>query len=302
MSGAISGSGWDAIARPQSSDVSNRARRDHGARIRIMITYCWRHGRLPNLNMPTRFTELVQNRKLHDRDVRLPTFADKVQVKDIVARTLGSEWIIPTLWSGTSLPLTPQWPMPFVVKSRHGCNQRAFVRDGQEDWQAIRRTAHRWLTHTYGEWLDEWLYSQIPKGLLVEPFVGTAGVLPIDYKFYVFGGKVEFIQIHLEREHAHRWIALDRNWNRVSAPSRDRDPKKPHTLAAMIEAAEHLGREFDFVRADFYDAGGAPLFGELTFYPGSGLDPFNPDTLDEAMGTLWRSAMGLPTSSRQAKS
>ena len=45
--------------------------------------------------------------------------------------------------------------------------------------------------------------------------------------------------------------------------------KPPQHLDRMIEAAESIGREFDFVRVDLYDLPDHPRFGELTFYPGS---------------------------------
>jgi hypothetical protein len=189
------------------------------------------------------------------------------------------------------LPAAPDWPLPFVVKSRHGCNQRVFVRDGDEDWAHIRRRASRWMRRPYGKWLDEWLYRDIELGLLVEPFVGVEGELPIDYKLYVFGGRVEYVQVHIRRERAHRWIILDRDWRRVSAPGTDPDPAMPLSLSAMIEAAEQLGRSMDFVRIDFYEVRGRPLFGEMTFYPGSGLDAFNPVALDADMGARWLAAV-----------
>lgn len=123
-----------------------------------------------------------------------------------------------------TLPSNPEWPTPFVVKSRHGCNQIAFVRTGDENWPDIRSRAHRWLKSTYGVWLGEWLYGKIQKGVLVEPFIGCVDRLPIDYTFYVFGGHVEYIQVHLNREHAHRWILFDRSWPRVSSLTADPDP------------------------------------------------------------------------------
>ena len=58
----------------------------------------------------------------------------------------------------------------------------------------------------------------------------------------------------------------------------------------MVSAAAALARGHEFVRVDFYEAGGRPLFGELTFYPGSGLDPFDPVALDRVMGEHWRRA------------
>ena len=258
-------------------------------RSRIALTYRWRHGRWPSWAAPTLFTELVQRRKLLDRDQRLPLCADKVAVKDMVAATLGSDWVTPTLWHGEHPPAAAPWPRPFVIKARHGCNQMLVVREG-DDWAVARRRAARWTRRAYGVWLDEWLYRHIPRGLLVEPFVGGGDALPIDWKFYVFGGRVEFVQVHLDRGGRHRWIVLDRAWRRVSAPTTDADPRPPASLARMIEAAEMLARPFSFVRVDLYDVGGQPRFGELTFYPGSGLDPFDPPSLNGRMGAHWLAA------------
>lgn len=257
-------------------------------RVRIILTYFWRHGRLPDLADPQRFTEHVQFRKLHDHDMRMPPLADKLAAKQIVADSIGPEWIIPTLWHGEELPLQPGWPTPFVVKARHGCNQTAFVVDGA-DWQKVRRKTRRWMAREYGIWLDEWIYRHIPRGLLVEPYVGDCRALPVDYKFYVFGGRVELVQVHLDRAGRHRWMLFDRNWRRMSSPTSD-NPSPPCSLARMIEASEELGRNFDFVRVDLYEIGGEPRFGETSFYPGSGLDPFDPPSLDAVIGEHWTQA------------
>ncbi len=192
---------------------------------------------------------------------------------------------LPRLWSGA-----------VVIKARHGCNQTIFLWPESPISDRTRAEAHRWLTHSYGYWLDEPVYAHIPRGLLVEPFVGTVKCPPIDYKFYVFGGRAEYIQVHLDRGGHHRWIIFDRQWRRVSAPSRDPDPIRPVKFDQMVEAAEELGRDFDFVRVDLYQVDGRPLFGEMTFYPGSGLDSFDPVTLDQEMGEHWlrnRCALGL---------
>ena len=261
------------------------------ARWRIALTYRFRHGRWPDLDNPQTFTELVQARKLAGVDAAMSRMADKVTAKRIVAAELASDWIIPTLWSGTDLPAMPEWRAPFVVKARHGCNQTAFVLDDSADWAAIRRRAARWMRSAYGYWLDEEIYAAIPRGLIVEPFVGAPPVLPVDYKFYVFGGRVEYVQIHLGRGGRHRWILLDRQWRRVSAASADADPPHPVSLARMIAAAETLAAERDFLRVDLYEIDGRPLFGEMTFYPGSGLDRFDPVSLDSTLGAHWLRAL-----------
>lgn len=257
------------------------------ARWRISLTYWWRHRRWPDLDTPATFTELVQTRKLAGADREMAQMADKLIAKRLVTERLGAEWVIPTLWQGTVLPDAPLWPTPFVVKARHGCNQSAFVFSDAVDWAAVRRRSARWMRSRYGYWLDEALYADIPRGLIVEPFVGAAPTLPIDYKFYVFGGRVAYVQVHLGRGERHRWILLDRQWRRVSALTHDPDPIRPATLGRMIAAAERLGTGRDFVRVDLYEIDDQPKFGEITFYPGSGLDRFDPVALDAVLGEAW---------------
>lgn len=189
--------------------------------------------------------------------------------------------------------------MPFVVKSRHGCGDFRVVSDATS-YRDARRHSARWVTRQYGRWLDEWLYKKIERGLLVEPFLGCGRDLPIDYKLFVFGGTVRYVQVHIERAQNHRWMVFDLNWQRVSPPTCDPDPTRPVTLDQMIGAAEELGKEFDFVRADFYEIDGRAVFGELTFYPGSGLERVDPVTLDATMGMLWSDARRIRKRSEPA--
>lgn len=261
-------------------------------RVRIGLTYLWRHHRLADLETPQRFTELVQLRKLFDRDPDLPRLSDKVLVKARVAEALGAEWCVPTLWSGTSLPPAPCFAPPAVVKSRHGCNQFAFLRipPTGDEWSRLRRRAAGWTARPYGEWLDEWLYRDIPRGLLAEPMIGDGGALPTDYKIYVFGGRATHVQVHLDREHRHRWVLHDRHWRPLARDPSDR-PAPPSSLSAMLDAAERLAANLSFARVDFYEDRGRPLFGEFSFYPGSGLDPFEEDWIDFELGSLWRAAL-----------
>jgi hypothetical protein len=261
-----------------------RTERDLAALARIHLSYFWRHGRMPSLNDPQRFTELVQLRKLHDRDPRMPLMADKVEIKAFVTKRLGHDWVIPTLWSGAILPSDLRFDRPVIVKSRHGCNQAVVVRsDG--DWTRAVHRSRKWMAGLYGGWLDEWLYRHIPRGLLVEPFIGAAVSLPTDYKVYVFHGQATHIQGHVDRATRHRWVLHDRDWCKLSRAGPT--IARPSALSDMIAAAEELARGFEFARVDFYQPERQPLFGEITFYPGSGLDPFDPPELDFELGRLW---------------
>ena len=113
---------------------------------------------------------------------------------------------------------------------RHGSNQSAFVRTGREDWAAIRAAARQWLRRSYGVLLDEWLYRHVPRGIIVEPFIGTAGVLPIDYKIYVFGGRAACVKVDCDREQGHWRAIYDLDWKAIWAPPGWQDPPPPASL------------------------------------------------------------------------
>jgi hypothetical protein len=265
------------------------------ARQRIRLCYLWRHGRLPELDSPQRFTELVQLRKLTDGDPRMTRCLDKLEGKAIAEHTLGREWIVPTLWSGQALPDANPFGVPAIVKARHGCNQNAVLREmpAPSEWQALRRRTRGWTERPYGIWLDEPAYRDIPRGLIAERLLGNGGALPDDYKVYVFGGVATHVQVHLEREHSHRWVLCDRGGRPLVEPT-EGPPPLPSSLSDMLDAAERLAAGFSFARVDFYEVAGRPLFGEYSFYPGSGLDPFAADWIDFELGDLWRAALGDP--------
>jgi len=246
-------------------------------------------GRRPNLFSPQTFTEWVQHRKVFDRDPRLPLRADKVLVKDFVASKIGAEHVIPTLWHGTQLPPREQrpWPRPFVLKANHASGWNHFVRsECEHDWDRIEQSADEWMASTYGVYDGEWLYSRIAPQLLVEPFIGRAGVLPIDYKFWVFRGQVRCVQVDFarEREHEHRRVMLDADWRQLSVrhgyPLAECPVDRPASLERMKAFAELLAEDFSFARVDFYEIAGRPLFGEMTFYPASGYKCFEPASFD----------------------
>jgi hypothetical protein len=87
---------------------------------RVALLYAWRHKRLPDLVDPTRFTEFVQLRKLTDRSPVQRLLMDKLAAKRIAAERLGARWIVPTLWQGKTLPRLIQFPVPAIIKARHG--------------------------------------------------------------------------------------------------------------------------------------------------------------------------------------
>lgn len=251
-------------------------------------------GRYPNLLHPKTFNEKVQWRKLFERDSRLPRLADKVVVKDFVRERIGSDFLIPTLWHGKCLPprSSRNWPLPFVIKANHGSGWNIFVRNDAEcDWDKIESTVNAWMESVHASHLGEWLYRMIPPQIQIEPYLGEANVLPIDYKLWTIGGKVHFIEVITGRGVCPKQVFFDRNWVRQSfincyVPNQE-VIARPSSLEEMIRAAEALAFDISMVRVDFYEINSRPYFGEMTFYPASGYDAFDPPELDLEIGKLW---------------
>ena len=244
----------------------------------------------------TGFSEKIYFRKIWDRNPEMSRMADKVLVKEIVRSRIGDRYVIPTLWNGTdmsSLRTTMKsLTEPFVVKANHGSGWNIFVRNAAErKYEEIVEKCRAWLSQTYGRTRGEWLYSGIEPQILIEPYISGLSGLPIDYKFFVFSGKAHYIQIDTDRETNHKRCFYDTSWTKQSFelgfPLEPAEIERPASLDEMIHAAESLVRDFSFARVDFYEIEGVPLFGETTFYPGSGLEKFTPTHWNERLGQLW---------------
>ena len=76
--------------------------------------------------------------------------------------------------------------MPFVIKANNGSGTNLFVRSATEcEWDRIEAATQRWMSTPYSRRFREWPYELVQPCLLVEPFIGSDGVLPPDYKIYV---------------------------------------------------------------------------------------------------------------------
>jgi hypothetical protein len=258
-------------------------------------SYAAHFGHSPRFLFAKTFNDKIQRYKILDRDPRMPLRADKVLVKDFVTEKLGPGWTTPTLWHGASLPPLHEriWPLPFVLKANHGSGMNIFIRSANElNWPQIETLCANWLSTDYGDGWGEWHYSKIERQLLVEPFIGSAASLPIDYKFWTFQGGVELIEVDTDRERQHKRVMFDRKWKRlpftIDYPLEERHIDQPQSLERMIAAAETLSEEMSFVRVDFYEIDETPRFGEMTFCPKDGVGRFDPPEYDAIVGELWR--------------
>jgi hypothetical protein len=253
------------------------------------LLYREAHGRWPRGRAPRTFTEKINWRVVNDRRPMIGRLGDKLAMKDDAAASCPDLRIPRVLWAGSDLAEISRLALPerWVLKPNHA-TMRVQLGAGPPDVEALREVTAGWLDEPLYRDRGEWIYSQARRLLLVEEFLGAELA---DYKFLVFGGRVRLVQVDTGRHgtrHARRlytpdWVPLpvvDPHMAMAAAAP------PPSSLGTMTAVAEALGRDFDFIRVDLYDVDGVVWFGELTPYPGGGLDPFDPG-LDRLLGGWW---------------
>jgi hypothetical protein len=254
------------------------------------------HGSFPRIIYPVTFSEKVLCRVLFDRRPLLTQITDKASVRFYVESRLGRQ-ILPQLYHLTDNPDTipfDELPDKFVVKPTHASGWVRFVTDKSTlDRTSLLKTCHDWLKRSYYKESHERIYKLIKPRIIVEEFIDDHGAeAPTDYKMFVFGGTVELIQIDVGRFSHHRERLYTPAWEKIDAhfdlEDIAGDMPPPVHLQGMIAAAETLGKDWDFIRVDFYDTGERIYFGELTVAPGRGCVRIHPKEFNRYLGSLWK--------------
>jgi hypothetical protein len=261
----------------------------------VNLMYFRTFRRLPNLRHPRTFSEKIAWRKLYQHNPRFPIFSDKIAVKAEIAKLIGEQHIIETLWVGSNpegIPFDSLKP-PYVIKVNHSCGGNVFIRTAQDiKRDEIVASMRKQLGFSHGHRFREWGYLGIPRKVMVERMVGMPGDDGReDYKFFTYHGRVHFILLDRDRVRGHTRNYYDREWNLLPVkreyPPTSEPVCRPASLGEMINLAEKIGAEFDFVRVDLYSPPQGILFGETTFYPAAGLGPFVPKEWDNRFGEPW---------------
>jgi len=266
-------------------------------KLRLHVLYIRRFRSMLNLVKPVTFNEKIQVKKLLDRDPLLTIAADKLASKHYVKKIVPELYIPKTIWSGSSVSEIDKLnigklPSDYVFKANHTSQTIEIIRSSNHlSISYMKKLAKSWLKHDQSGSLGEWAYLNIPRKIFIEEFLDFEGEAPDDYKFFVYRGKVYFIQLDSSRFTDHRRNMFDRNWIDLgfeySYPRKVPSPTRPVFLDKMIDYAEKIGREFDFVRVDFYFYQGKVAFGELTIYPGAGFERFPSKEWDIEFGRYW---------------
>lgn len=262
---------------------------------KIISLYKSYSGRVPNLDTPLLFSEKLQAIKLdHEKSSLMKEFACKYKCRDALANK-GLEKILIKLLYVTDKPLDIRMlnlPKRYVIKASHGSGWNIIKssEDRELNWFWVKVLTWVWLKSNIF-WLGrEPSYKNLKPFIIIEEYLeNTQGNL-LDYKLHFFNGKFEFVQINSGRNGqtpVQNFYDIDFKllpFYKDIKSNPDVVIEKPVLFDKMMEIGSELSEPFDYVRVDFYEVSGKLYFGEMTFFPHSGLPDFRPVEYDEFYG------------------
>lgn len=225
--------------------------------------------------------EKLQWLKLYNRKEEYRTLVDKVKVKDVVAKNVGSEYVVPLIgvWDSFDEIDFDKLPDQFVLKTNHsgGNTGVVIVSDKSKfDKAEAKRKLESSLKDDVYKWFREWPYKGMEKKIFAEEYLGSDLV---DYKFYCFDGYADCVLLCIDRQvGSPKFYFFDKDWNLCRYNKRGKEAPegftlpKPEGIDKMFALASQMSKGMPFVRMDFFDVNGKIYFGEYTFFPASGYD------------------------------
>jgi len=259
----------------------------------LKMMYQVNMGKKLNLKNPVTYNEKLNWLKLYDRKTIYTKMADKYEVRDIVSRKLGEEFLIPLLgvWEKAEDIDFSSLPKQFVLKCTHDSESVVICKDKREFDQekAIKKLSEA-LKKNYYYYSREWTYKNIKPRIIAEKYMEDSidGELR-DYKFFCFDGIPKALFVATDRGIGEtKFDYFDLNFKHLDLvqhyPNAAQPIRKPANFDRMLEFSKILSAGIPHVRVDFYEVDGKLYFGELTFYHFGGYMPFEPESWDYVFG------------------
>ena len=165
------------------------------------------------------------------------------------------------------------------------------------DVEVVKQGLREGLKENYYLHGREWPYKNVPKRIIAEKYMADDSIENrgglTDYKFYCFNGKAYKVMLCLDRNTGNtKFYSFDKQWNLlrhnkmgIAAP-KDFTLPKPAKMDEMFNLAERLSQDIPLLRVDLYYVNGRIYFGEMTFFPDSGLDANIIREIDELYGSM----------------
>lgn len=250
-----------------------------------------------NLDNPRTFNEKLQWLKLESKNhPEYTQMVDKVTAKDYVASIIGEEYIIPTfgVWNDVESIEFDALPNQFVIKSTGDSGGVVICKDKSKfDIASAKAKLKKRLGRNYSRLKKEFPYNNVKPRIIAEAYMEDESGELQDYKIHNFNGQPKFTLVCRNRFsstgltedfYSYEWQLMD--VKRPNHSHSDTIMAKPEELAEMYRLAEMLSKDIPFVRTDFYIVKHKVYFGELTFFPASGMGQFVPKEWDYKFGEM----------------
>lgn len=262
----------------------------------LQLMYFKHFRKFINFNNPKSFNEKIQFLKLKYRSNELTEMADKYKVKQYVSQLIGNEYVIPTLgvWNTIEEINFDELPEKFVLKCNNDSGGVVICKDKRAlNIEETKKFLNSRLNNN-GFWYGrEWPYKNIKPCIIAEKYMENNGQNElIDYKFFCFNGQPKVVLVCSERFASNNMCKtyFDEDWNLLNIMEAnhrtDKEQKKPQSFEKMKTISQKLAKDMPFVRIDFYEIEGKLYFGEITFFPASGLEKFKPEKWNNIFGDM----------------
>ena len=254
------------------------------------IIFIYKLKYVPNFKNPKSLNEKLNFIKLNKTNYDLRCLVvDRIKVRDYVLQKTSECTLINNLWVGVNFEndIWKSLPNKFVIKANHGSGMVRVIDKNKDTFEETQSLCEIWLKKDYASRGREWFYLNLEKIIIVEEFIEFNNDVPPDYKFFCMNGRVEMIQVDLDRFKGHVRNLYDRDFNRIQGSlyyPQGYDIEAPIMLEKAIKISECLAQDFDFIRVDLYLLEDKIYFGELTNIPGNGIEIFKPKSLDFKLG------------------
>lgn len=230
------------------------------------------------------FGEKIQYLKLYGNLEKYGDCVDKYKVREYIKNKIGNEYLIPLLgvYNKAEDIKYDELPNKFVLKINNGSAMNIIVKDKTKlDISKTNKKLNKWLKNDYSKIKKEYQYKNVKRKIICEKYISDKKDRLVDYKFFCFDGEPLFCKADIDRFTDHRANFYDMNWNQIKMTEGNFKEyngviNKPDNFEKMIELSKKLSEDFQFIRVDLYDVDGKIYFGELTFTPASGKNPFYP--------------------------
>lgn len=265
----------------------------------LKLAYKFYIGEKLNLKNPQTYNEKLQWLKLYNRKPEYTMMVDKVKVRDYIAEKIGGEYLIPLLgiWNSPDEINFNELPNQFVLKCNHNSGTGMCICKDKTrlNYDEVKKNLQRGLRENYYYLGREWPYKNVQRKIIGEQYmVDESGEELRDYKVLCYNGEPRLVELHQGRFTNHQSQDFyDTKWNKTSISQNGTAVYKatnsiyprPKNLEKMLDLSRTLANDIPHVRVDWYSINGKLYFGELTFFDGSGFDPFDNREDDYMIGS-----------------